>query len=166
MAALKAIDESLPFEVECDASDIAISAALNQGRHPVAFISKTLQGSELKYHIIKEVIAIVEVVWKWSHYLTRQHFTKIKNVEIQEWWLELSTLDYTIKYCPDEENVVHDTLSCAYICSLINSFTILDLHNGLCYPGITQLLHFVREKKPSLFYGGCKKGVFFMQNLC
>ena len=77
VAALKQIDENLPFEVECNASDVAISVALNQGRHPVAFMCKTLQGSKLKYHIEKEAIAIVEAVQKWSHYLTRQHFTLI-----------------------------------------------------------------------------------------
>ena len=78
LATLKPIDESLPFKVECDASDGAISAALNQSGRPVAFMSKTLQGSELKYHIIEEeVMAIVEAVRKWSHYLTCQHFTLI-----------------------------------------------------------------------------------------
>ena len=30
-SALKPIDESLPFKVECDVSDVAISAALNEG---------------------------------------------------------------------------------------------------------------------------------------
>ena len=118
-------------------------------------MSKTLQVSKLKYHIIeKEAIAIVEAVRKWSHYLTRQHFTlitdqrsvafmffnkkhtKIKNAKIQEWRLELSTLDYTIKYCPGEENVVPDTFSCVYTCSLINSSTLVDLHSGRCHPGI------------------------------
>ena len=54
VAALKLIDESLPFKVECDASDIAISVALKQGGCPVAFMSKTLQGSGLKYHIIEK----------------------------------------------------------------------------------------------------------------
>ena len=149
VTALKPIDESLPFEVECDALDVAISAALNQGGRPVAFMSKTLQGSELKYHIIeKEAMAIVKAVQKWSHYLTRQHFTlitdqrsvafmfsnekwtKIKNAKIQKWWLELSTLDYTIKYHPGEENVVPDTLSHTYTCSLINFSTLVDLHKN------------------------------------
>ena len=155
VTALKPIDESLPFEVECDASDVAFSAALNQDGHLVVFMSKALQGSELKYHIIeKEAIAIVEAVQKWSHYLTHQHFTlitdqrsvafmfsneqhtKIKNAKIQDWRLELSTLDYTIKYRPGKENVVPDILSHTYTCSFINSSTFVDLHIGLCHLGI------------------------------
>ena len=44
-SALQAIDESLPFVV--DASDVAVSATLNQGGRPVAFMSRTLQGSEI-----------------------------------------------------------------------------------------------------------------------
>ena len=149
VAILKPIDESLPFEVECDTSDIPISAALNQSGCPVAFMSKTFQGSELKYHIIeKEAMAVVEAIWKWSHYLTRQHFTlitdlrsvafmfsnkkytKIKNAKIQEWRLEHSTLDYTIKYYPGEENVVPDTLSRAYTCSLIILLPLLTFTMG------------------------------------
>ena len=135
--AVKLIDESLPFRVECDASDVAISAALNQGGRPVVFMSKTLQGSELKYHIIeKEAMTIMEAVRKWSHYLTlitdlrsvvfmfsNEKRNKIKNAKIQEWRLELSVLDYTIKYSPVKENGVLDILSHAYTCSLINSST-------------------------------------------
>ena len=76
VAALKPINESLPFDVEWDASDVDISAALNQSGHPVAFMSKTLQRSELKSHIIEnEAVAIVEAVRNWSQYLTHQHFT-------------------------------------------------------------------------------------------
>ena len=44
-----AINESLPFTVETDASDFAIAATLNQGGRPVAFHSRTFQGSE-KHH--------------------------------------------------------------------------------------------------------------------
>ena len=78
VSTLKLTNKSLPFEVECDASDVAIFTALNQGGHPVAFMSETLQGSKLKYHIIeKEAMAIVKAVQKWGHYLTCQHLTLI-----------------------------------------------------------------------------------------
>ena len=60
-------------------SDVAISTVLNQGRHPVVFMSKMLQGGKLKYHIEEEAMAIVEAVQKWSYYLTCQHFTLIRD---------------------------------------------------------------------------------------
>ena len=69
-AALRSVDESLPFTVECNASDLAVSATLNQGGHPVVFMSQTLQGSEQHYPTFeKEATAIIEAVRKWSHLL-------------------------------------------------------------------------------------------------
>ena len=128
---------------------------------------------------------IVEAVREKSHYLTRQHFTvitdqrsvasmfsnekrtKIQNAKIQVLRLKHSTLDNTIKYHPGKEKVVPDTFSRAFTCLLINSSTLVDNYNGLCHPGITRFLHFLRgKKKVPFFYGGCKNGVFFMQNLC
>ena len=53
-AALRSVDESLPFTVECDASDIAVSATLNQGGCPVAFMSRTLQEIERQYPPLKK----------------------------------------------------------------------------------------------------------------
>ena len=43
---MQSIDENIPFLVETDASDFAISTTLNQDERPVAFHSRTLQPSE------------------------------------------------------------------------------------------------------------------------
>lgn len=67
-------DENLPFKVECNFS-VAVSTVLNQGGRPVAFMSRTLQGSEVNYIIIeKEEKAITESIRKWSHFLAWRHF--------------------------------------------------------------------------------------------
>ena len=42
---VQCIDETKPFELECDASDFALAAVLNQGGRPVALFSRTLHGS-------------------------------------------------------------------------------------------------------------------------
>ena len=76
--ALHSIDESKAFVVECDASEVAVCATLNQGGRPVAFMSRTLQGGDLHYPAIeKEATAIIEAIRKWSHLLLRQTFTLV-----------------------------------------------------------------------------------------
>ena len=109
-ASLVPIVENMPFVIECDASDTTLSATLNQGGRPVAFMSRTLQGSELHHpHVEKEATAIIGAVRKWSHFLSCHHFTlitdqrsvafildnrkltKIKNNKIQGWRLELAS---------------------------------------------------------------------------
>ena len=163
-AALTSIDENLPFVVECDASDVAISATLNQGGRPVAFMSRSFQGSEIHYPAVeKEATAIIEAVRKWSHFLSRQPFvlitdqrsvafmldnrkrTKIKNNKIQCWRLELASFCYTIKYRPGKDNTAADSLSRAFCASMTIS-NLMEIHAGLCHPGVTRLLHFVRTK--------------------
>ena len=77
-ATLKSIDESVLFVVECNTSEVAISATLNQGGLPVAFMSRALQSSELHYPAVeKEATAIIKAVQKWNHLLSRQHFTLV-----------------------------------------------------------------------------------------
>jgi len=59
-SSLQAIDESLPFVFECDASEVAISATLNQSGPPIAFMSRSLSKSEFHYPPVgKEATAII-----------------------------------------------------------------------------------------------------------
>ena len=134
-AALRSVDESLPFTVECDASDVAVSATLNQGGRPVAFMSRTLQGSKRHYPAFeKEATAIIEAVRKWSLLLSRNTFTlvtdqrsvffmfdsrrrtRIKNNKVQQWRMELVSFSYVIQYRPGQQNVGPDTLTRAVWC--------------------------------------------------
>ena len=60
---LCSIDEHVPFEVETDPSEFAITATLNQNGRPVAFSSRTLQGAEIRHTSIeKEAQAIIEMI--------------------------------------------------------------------------------------------------------
>ena len=71
-----AVDEELPFELETDASEVAIAATLNQAGRLVAFFSRTLQGQEIRHSSIeKETQAIIESIRHWKHYLTGLHFS-------------------------------------------------------------------------------------------
>ena len=158
------IDESLPFEVECDASDIALAAVLSQAGRPVAFFSRTLHGSERPWPPVeKEACSIIESIRNWKHFLTGRKFAlktdqeavsfifepkhrgKIKNDKLYRWRLELSCYSYDISYRPGKDNVVADSFSRVY-CSSINSDSLYDLHNALCHPGVTRMAAFVRSR--------------------
>ena len=163
---VNAIDESIPFEVETDASESAIAATLNQAGRPVAFFSRTLQGSETRHASVeKEAQAIIETVRHWRHYLTGKHFilktdqqavsymfykrknSKIKNDKIMRWRMELSCFDFDIVYRPGKENISPDTFSRSYCSSTGTSHRpLLDLHVSLCHPGVTRMYHFVKSK--------------------
>jgi len=63
----------IPFEVETDASSFGIGAVLQQGGHPISFISKKLGPKWQKLLVyekeLKELLAIVFAVQKWEQYL-------------------------------------------------------------------------------------------------
>ena len=163
-AALKSIDFNQEFVVETDASDYCIAATLNQEGRPVAFFSRTLSGSEIKHHAVeKEAAAIVESIREWRHFLIGRQFklvtdqksisfmfdstrkSKIKNVKIARWRLELSQYKFNISYRPGKENSAADTFS--RIASVGHHLQDLqELHEQLCHPGITRLSHFVRNR--------------------
>ncbi|XP_038652364.1 uncharacterized protein LOC119965671 [Scyliorhinus canicula] len=163
-ATMRAIDEALPFQVESDASEVALAATLNQAGRPVAFFSRTLQASELRHPSVeKEAQAIVEAVRHWRHYLAGRRFTlltdqrsvafmfdnaqrgKIKNDKILRWRIELSTYNYDILYRPGKLNEPPDALSRG-TCASAQIDRLRSLHADLCHPGVTRLHHFIKAR--------------------
>ena len=160
-----AIDENAPFTVECDASNSAIAATLNQSGRPVAFFSRTLRGSELKHASVeKEAQAIIESVRYWRHFLTGRHFVlvtdqksvsfmfntkhpgKIKNEKIMRWRMELLCYSFDIVYRPGSENIPPDTFSRECASLTFSNNKLKELHESLCHPGVTRMTHFVKTR--------------------
>ena len=72
------LDNSRPYCIEADSSDVATGVVLSQqtllenGRkwHPIAFFSKSLSPIKQNYKIHdKEMLAIIHVLEEWRHYL-------------------------------------------------------------------------------------------------
>jgi len=157
-ASKQTVDELLPFVVGCGASDVTVSATLNQIRRPVAFMSSSLSQSELHYSSGEEATAIIEAVRKWRHFFAGHHFTlvtdqqsvsfmcdnrrrtKVKNNKIQC----CPSLSYQIQYQLGKNNAP-DTLRRAF-CPTVSQYSLEAPHQGLCRPRVTCLLHFVRSK--------------------
>jgi len=162
---IKTYLQDLPFILETDASDNAISATLNQqADRPVAFFSRMLNKRELHYSSVKKgALAIIEALRKWAHFLTGRHFTivtdqqsvsfmnsgenrgKIKNGKVLRWSMELNEFDFEIVYRSGKLNSAPDALSRVY-CANMNGTALHEIHASLCQPGITRLHHFVRAK--------------------
>lgn len=175
-ASVYAFDETLPLQIETDASSVSIAATLSQLGRPVAFFSRTLTNSErLQPAIEREATAIIEAVRKWRLFVIGRRFTivtdqqaisfmfssshssKIKNDKILRWRLELSEYLFDIKYRPGSENGPCDTLS--RVCSAVrsNSVSLEEIHASLCHPGITRLYHFVKIKNLAFSLEDVKK---------
>ena len=126
----------------------------------------TNKGNNVHHPTIeKEATALKEAVRKWSDFLLRREFymitdqcsvslilgkrkrIKINNYEIQGWRLALASYSNTIHYRPGRQNVGPDTLTRATCASMTNSSSRLsDIHDQLCHPRVTRLLHLVRIK--------------------
>lgn len=164
-SALIAIDDKQNLVVETDASEYAIAATLSQNGRPVAFFSRSLNDFERRQSSIeKEASAIVEALRKWRHYLIARHFvlitdqrsvsfmfnqrhsSKIKNEKIERWRLELSCYRFDIIYRPGEQNLAADALSRISAHINASSGKLAELHNSLCHPGVTRMVHWIRTK--------------------
>ena len=73
---------------------------------------------------------------------------KIKNNEIQGWRLELASFRYTIQYQAGKDSTVPDALTRAVYAS-VSSFDSAAIHDKLCHPGVTRMLHFIQSKNLS-----------------
>ena len=119
-------DQSKPFTLHCDASDLAIGAVLSQDDHPVGFTSRKLIEAELNYPVHeKELLSIVNAIKVWKHYLLGNQviiYTDHKPLEFfnsqkslsrrQARWMELfAEINYRIIYKKGVDNSAADSLS-------------------------------------------------------
>ena len=82
--------------------------------------------------------------------------SKIKNIKIQNWRMELGAFSYEIKYRPGADNIVADALTrdpnskamCdSYVCSSKRNVDELKkLHVEMCCPGVKRLYHLVKAR--------------------
>lgn len=68
-------DFTMPFTIECDASNVSIGTFLSQNQHLITFLSKSLVDKHKALSVYdKEMMAIVFAVQKWRPYLLRHPF--------------------------------------------------------------------------------------------
>lgn len=129
---LKHFDPTLETVIETDSSDYAISGILSQYHekrlYPVAFMSRKMNPAERNYEIHdKELLAIVQAVKIWRHYLeglkipftiltdhqALQYFQTSKTLTRRQarWSEVINHHKYIIKYRPGDKSGKPDALS-------------------------------------------------------
>ncbi|XP_062569214.1 uncharacterized protein LOC134231291 [Saccostrea cucullata] len=118
------------FTLQTDASQFAIGAVLSQdledGDHPVAYLSRKLLPREQNYSTIeKELLAIVWAIGSFAYYLDGRKFCvetdhnplswlhkmKNNNQRLLRWALSLQIYDFEIRYRKASKNQNADSLS-------------------------------------------------------
>jgi hypothetical protein len=138
---LKAADNSLPWIVYTDASDLAIGAVAMQdhgdGPQPVAYLSKQHTPAQRNYPTReKELLSIVTALREWRYYFADSEVTvytdhdSLRYLQTQTLplvgrmarWLE-TTQDYNLKigYVPGNANKVADALSRVQLSPLVRA---------------------------------------------
>jgi len=123
-------DPNLPFVVHTDASGFATGAVLQQdqgkGLQPIAFMSKKMLDAETRYPVHEqELLAIINSLSNWRHYLSGRKFTvKTDHKSLQyfktqpmlsgrqsRWKDVIANFDFDIEYIEGPTNAVADGLS-------------------------------------------------------
>lgn len=120
-------DFKKPFELTTDASNYALGAVLSQDKHPITFISRTLNKTEQNYATNeKEILAIVWALQKLRNYLYgianltiyTDHQSLIHSIseknpnnKLKRWKNFIAEFGAEIKYKPGLQNIVADALS-------------------------------------------------------
>jgi hypothetical protein len=131
---LSLVDDTKPFHVQVDSSDVATGTVLSQQSevdskwHPVAYLSMSLSVVKRNYEIHdKEMLAIICGLEEWRHFLEgAQHKVEIwtdhKNLEYfctakklnrqqARWLLYLSHFDFILHHQPGQSMGKSDALS-------------------------------------------------------
>lgn len=127
---LQVPDFAKEFVLVCDASEVAVSAVLNQRREeglaPIAFASRLLTGAERKYSVHeKECLAVVWGCERFRVYLEHKEFTLhtdnqalswlLKHVKelgrIGRWILRLAPYKFKTVHISGKSNVVADCVT-------------------------------------------------------
>ena len=113
------------FSLQTDASATGIGAVLEQGRHVVAYASRTLSPAEKNYSVIqRECLAIIFGLKQFRHYLLGRKFSLLtdhaplqwlssQKMEglLARWALAAQEYDFAITYRKGSENSNADALS-------------------------------------------------------
>lgn len=122
---------SMPFEVHTDASNYGVGAMLaqqiNGDEHPIAYMSRSLTGSEKNYSVTeREALAVLSALEHWRCYVENgqtitvytdhaalKWFLSLSNPtgRLARWGVRLSSFNFIIKHRRGKDNIVPDTLS-------------------------------------------------------
>ncbi|KAG7372182.1 reverse transcriptase RNA-dependent DNA polymerase [Nitzschia inconspicua] len=118
-------DNTIPFDIETDASDYQLGAVVKQKGHPIAYYSRKLNSAQRNYKTIeKELLSIVETFREYrdillggqlhvytDHKNLTHEMTKFTTQRVLRWRLLLDEFGVTYHYKQGASNFIADALS-------------------------------------------------------